>query len=254
MTAAAEHLTVDPSSPWWPEHRSRYHFAGSFVAGRDVLDIACGSGFGGPILLDSGARSVVGVDASERAIESARLHDRPRLEFIRADATRLPMGAASVGAVTSFETLEHIEAHERFIAELRRVLAADGVLILSTPNALHTQPLDGRPRNPFHVREFTPDELRELLHKWFGDVRLLAQRPAERFRPCPYWERPSVLPKDARGRARTLEWKATSRLPRRMQDPVSRALHGRTFLPGEYDFVYDDQPAAGHVLVAICHP
>src|SRR5207302_1833392 len=92
------------------------------------------------------------------------------------DGTRLPLRHDSIEVIVSFETLEHVPQFDEFVTELRRVLKADGVLLLSTPNALHTRPLDGKPRNPFHVREFTPNELLALLRGSFRRVQLLGQR------------------------------------------------------------------------------
>jgi SAM-dependent methyltransferase len=254
VTDAGEFLPVDPSSPWWGEHRSRYHFGARLTAGRRVLDVACGSGFGGPILLVAGARSVLGIDSSAEAIAAARRYARPGYDFAVADGTALPLDAASVEAITSFETIEHIDAHEAFVAELRRVLTPDGVLVLSTPNALHSLPVNGTPRNPFHVREFSPAELRALLGRHFSDVELLGQRPHPRYRPSPYWERPELLPSGVTGRAQVLSWKLAARIPRRLRDSLWARAFGRDFLPGEHDFVFEPDASAGHVLVAVCRP
>jgi SAM-dependent methyltransferase len=159
---AVERVEADRSSPWWAEHRSRYRFAAAFVEGRRVLDIACGTGYGGAILLGAGAQSVVGVDSSPEAVAEATRRQQPGFEAIRADGLDLPFEDGTFDVVVSFETLEHVEEAERFVAELRRVLADGGVLVLSTPNAVHTSQVGGAP-NPFHVREYEPAALGELL-------------------------------------------------------------------------------------------
>lgn len=254
-TTTAERVTLDPASPFWGEHRSRYHFAGPIVAGRTVLDVACGTGFGAPILLGAGADRVLGMDRAWEALEQARGALGPPHRLGRVDGRRLPFRSASVGAVTSFETLEHIPRHEAFVAETRRVLEDSGVLVLSTPNALTTRPVDGKPRNPYHVHEFVPDELRELLGAHFGRVELLGQRPHPRFRPCPYWEPPEALPRGFGGRLRVLRWKVQCRLSRPVKEGLSRWIDGRGFYPGEHDFVFEaDGLELAHVLVAVCRP
>src|ERR1700722_15129763 len=53
------------------EHLHRYAFAADLVAGKDVLDIACGEGYGSN-LLAARARSVIGVDISEETIGHAQ--------------------------------------------------------------------------------------------------------------------------------------------------------------------------------------
>ena len=254
-TTPVERVTLVPCSPWRGEHRSRYHFAARFVAGRSVLDVACGTGFGGPILLRAGARRVLGLDLSWDGLEEAALSRTPGYDLGRADATRLPLPDGSFGAVTSFETLEHIPQYETFLRELRRVLGSDGVLVVTTPNALHTKPVEGVPRNPFHVREFTPSELRTLLGAHFRQVEILGQRPHPRYRPCPYWESPEVMPRDTRTKLRVLWWKVQCRMPNSLREGLSRLLSGRDFYPGESDFVFTpDAAETGHVLVGVCRP
>src|SRR5688572_19675174 len=85
----AERVSLVPASPYWGDHRSRYHFAGSYLRGRTVLDIACGTGFGGPILLRTGAARVVGMDLEWEGLAEARREIVPRYFLCRADGTRL---------------------------------------------------------------------------------------------------------------------------------------------------------------------
>ncbi len=242
-----------PGSPSWGDHRGRYHFGARFVRGRYVLDIACGSGLGADILLGAGARGVVGVDTSAAALARTRERLPAEVSLCRADGTRLPFRDGSLGVVMSFETLEHLEEPDLFLDDLRRVLNRDGVLILSTPNALYTKPVDGKPRNPFHVREFSPTELERMLRARFRQVELLGQVPDPHYERCPYWVLPEHLPKGAAGRARVASWKIGSRLPARVREGLARALHGRSFYPGEHDFVFSESAVRrGHVLVAVC--
>lgn len=56
------------SGPDWISHQSRYKLAEQFVKGNDVLDLACGTGYGSYMLAMAGARSVIGVDISPEAI------------------------------------------------------------------------------------------------------------------------------------------------------------------------------------------
>ncbi len=75
----------------------------------------------------------------------------------------------------SFETLEHVEAQERLIAGFARVLADDGVLIVSSPDKRTYSDLSGF-RNEFHVRELYRDELLALLAPHFPHVHLYGQK------------------------------------------------------------------------------
>ncbi len=152
------------------EHLARYAWAAPLVAGARVLDAGCGTGYGAAMLAEAGAEHVVGVDVAEAVVEAARSRSGARLAFSRADLVRLPFEAGSFDVVTCFEVIEHVQDPVDVLAELARVLAPDGVLAISSPNADRYPP-----GNPHHVREFTTSEFRALLAEAFPVVRLLAQ-------------------------------------------------------------------------------
>lgn len=116
------------------EHYHRYAAVMELAKGKRVLDVACGEGFGASLVADI-ARSVIGVDISEEAIQHASVtYAKPNLAFHLGDATSLNFPDGSFDVVVSFETLEHISEQEQMIAQIRRVLTSDGVLVISTPN------------------------------------------------------------------------------------------------------------------------
>jgi len=249
----ARERVAESDSPFWAEHRSRYLFAARYTEGRTVLDIACGAGYGCLLLKQKGALAVVGIDLSWQAMVDAAPTLGAGIRLIQANGTALPLASASVDVITSFETLEHIHEYSAFVRELRRVLRPDGLLVLSTPNALISKPVNGVPKNPFHVREFTPDELIGVLQKHFAGIELCGQRVSEDFRPCPYWETEEVLPKTWGGRVQVGIWKVLSRLPLKLRDSLSHYIFGHDFFPGENDFVFKPEfTQTGHALVAVC--
>lgn len=157
------------------EHWHRYAWAGRQVAGLDVLDAACGEGYGS-YLLGHSARAVTGVDIDRQAIEHARRrYAGTTVRFECADCTQLPLDADSVDAVVSFETLEHLEAQDQLLAEFRRVLRPDGFLLLSSPDRRTYSDETGY-NNPFHVRELYRDEFEALLGRHFPAWRLFGQK------------------------------------------------------------------------------
>lgn len=151
------------------QHLARYRFAAQLAQGRRVLDAACGEGYGAAMLAAAGAKAAVGVDIDQATVDHAR--SRYGLEFERADVARLPFEDASFDLVVSFETLEHVPDAASAIAEFRRVLAPDGVLVASTPNS-DRYLVD----NEFHTREFTTQEFGELLAPHFSEVALFYQQ------------------------------------------------------------------------------
>ncbi|NBB93012.1 MAG: methyltransferase domain-containing protein [Gammaproteobacteria bacterium] len=157
------------------EHWHRYAWAAELVGGRDVLDAACGEGYGSNLLAVR-ASSVTGLDLSEVAVAHAReRYSRENLSFDRGDVTDLPYEADRFDVVVSFETLEHLEAHETLLAEFRRVLRPGGFLVLSSPDRKTYSDETGYD-NPYHVRELYRDEFESLVSATFPAVRLYGQK------------------------------------------------------------------------------
>ncbi len=171
-----ERFTPECSREIWYEHWHRYVFARGLVTGKRVLDAACGEGYGSAMLATN-AQSVLGVDIATSAVAHAqsRYGAQTNLRFAQGDATALDFPAASFDVVTSFETLEHVHAHDELVAGFARALTDDGLLLISSPDKLAYSDISGF-RNEFHVRELYRDELLALLHRHFPSVRLYGQK------------------------------------------------------------------------------
>lgn len=158
------------------EHFHRYAVVLRVASGKDVLDVACGEGYGSRWVATV-ARSTVGLDISEEAIRHAQgaYADCPNLTFTQGSATALPFGDASFDLVVSFETIEHLEGQQEMLAEIRRVLRPKGVMVLSSPNR-PVYSRGGDHLNEFHVKELDFAELDQLLRAKFPAVRYLGQR------------------------------------------------------------------------------
>ena len=125
-------------------HIGRYNWA-SLVLGTtppgQILDVACGSGYGSYILAQSlPGHTIIGADYDERAVETARKHygDLPNLSFRQMDLEtwRFTDDESKVGPVdyiTSFDTIEHLLHREIALINIAENLRSDGMLLLSTP-------------------------------------------------------------------------------------------------------------------------
>jgi GT2 family glycosyltransferase/SAM-dependent methyltransferase len=168
--------------PWAPdipvvyEHFHRYFWAARLVAGRRVLDLGSGEGFGAAILAEA-ATEVVGVDVDRTSVDHANLnYAAPNLRFELGSALDLSsFEAASFDVVVSFEVIEHVADQQRVIAQIARVLAPDGLVVMSTPDRRAYSDATGQ-RNPFHERELTSDEFVGLLKGEFPQVVCCGQR------------------------------------------------------------------------------
>ncbi len=157
------------------EHYHRYFLARELCRGKDVLDVASGEGYGSAFLAQT-ARSVVGVELDPASVEHAAHEYRSaNLRYSVGEATKLPLDDRSVDAVVSFETIEHLSDHAAFLAEVKRVLRPGGFLIISTPD-MNVYSAPGTDANPYHVRELTESEFREVLGRAFHKVSLVRQR------------------------------------------------------------------------------
>ena len=136
------------------------------VAGKEVLDAGCGLGYGIEILASAGATSVIGVDIDPTAVEEARRRFGERAEAIaHGDLHDLQLADDSFDVIVCFETIEHLENAERALAEFRRVLRPDGLLLVSSPNP------DVYPSgNEHHVHEYRPTELAAAVGEHFSYV------------------------------------------------------------------------------------
>jgi len=161
----------------YKEHIDRYVFAVTLSQGKDVLDVACGTGYGVGYLAGKGARTATGVDSSLQTMVFARdwIGDQGRTGLLCADGIRLPFPENTFDMVVSFETLEHIKEYTCFVEECSRVLRDGGMMVCSTPNRRVFSPDIETPINPYHVREFWHGEFLELLSRYFHEVDLYGQ-------------------------------------------------------------------------------
>ncbi|MCL4192740.1 MAG: methyltransferase domain-containing protein [Thermoguttaceae bacterium] len=161
-------------------HLERYNYAAQFVKGQRVLDIACGTGYGSELMAIAGASSVFGIDISADAISFAKKHSiSDAIRFEVGDAQNIcQIGSNSIDVAVSFETIEHISDDRSYLAEIRRVLRPGGTYIVSTPDrrlSSSLYPFRRRPRNQFHIREYSRSELRRLLSDYFRIVEWQGQ-------------------------------------------------------------------------------
>ncbi|HET6550998.1 MAG TPA: class I SAM-dependent methyltransferase [Solirubrobacter sp.] len=179
------HLTGERTLPdvpeenyWFRRHLAVYEWIAARTHGRRVVDLASGEGYGAAVLATTAA-SVVGVDANPEAFEHARLK-YPQVTFER---TMVELWQGDVDCVVFLQTIEHIPDPEAMLDHIRRLIRPDGVAFVSTPNVLTLAPRGAeRSGNPWHVREYRPDEYRALCARHFEHVDLLGLFHARRLR------------------------------------------------------------------------
>jgi SAM-dependent methyltransferase len=140
-----------------------------------VLDLASGEGYGAAILAHR-ATDVVGIELDGDAVAHSRAsYSLPNLAFVQ--GSMLDLGAHGDGSfdvVVCYEAIEHITEQTELVSQVDRVLAHDGVFIVSTPDR-ETYNASVHEANPFHLRELSERELLDLLQPRFEHVVLWGQ-------------------------------------------------------------------------------
>jgi len=156
-------------------HRVVYRFAQHFAPDRQVVEIGCGAGYGAHLIAQVADR-VLAIDYDAEAVAAADQSWRAdRLVFRVADAMSLSAADIRCDVLVSLQVLEHLPDARRFAALVAEATKACGVCILSTPNALQSFG-----ENPYHVHEYTPPELEELLSEFFPVVDMYGVQASER--------------------------------------------------------------------------
>jgi GT2 family glycosyltransferase/2-polyprenyl-3-methyl-5-hydroxy-6-metoxy-1,4-benzoquinol methylase/glycosyltransferase involved in cell wall biosynthesis len=157
------------------EHYHRYAMVLDLVKNKNVLDVASGSGFGSAFMAEV-AHTVIGVDIAHEAVAYASsTYLKSNLKFQQGSAIKLDFADASFEVVVSFETIEHLYEQEAMLAEIRRVLRPDGILVISSPNRPIYSEESGE-HNEFHVKELDFKEFDTLLKMQFKAVEYYGQR------------------------------------------------------------------------------
>ena len=104
---AVERQTQKDHSKIEARHLARYKMAYDYCKDKEVLDIACGCGYGSGLLSEV-ATSIIGGDYSQEAINYANVNwKKPNIEFKIVNIKDTPI-LGQFDTVISFETLEHI--------------------------------------------------------------------------------------------------------------------------------------------------
>jgi 2-polyprenyl-3-methyl-5-hydroxy-6-metoxy-1,4-benzoquinol methylase len=171
---------VPEENYWFRRHLAVYEWIAARVAGRRVVDMACGEGYGSDVLAGV-AESVVGVDANPEAHDHARLrYARPNLRFER---HLVESFSEPCDAVVFLQTIEHVQDAGAILEHFKSMLEPGGVAYVSTPNLLTLAPPGAeKSDNPWHVREYRAEEFRGLCEAHFRRVEMLGLFHARKLR------------------------------------------------------------------------
>ncbi len=151
-------------------HKFAYECVRPQVAGKRVLDIGCGTGYGCAILSET-ASFVQGIDYSAEAISYCNTHYASGAVAFR----HLPVEEMTFhhefDAAVSFQVIEHLADTNRFLSRVSDAVRPGGIIFLTTPNV--RRPEQGTSDNPFHQNEMNYEQLRTFLSNHFSSFELL---------------------------------------------------------------------------------
>jgi SAM-dependent methyltransferase len=222
---------VPEENYWFRRHLAVYEWIADRCAGLRVADLACGEGYGSEVLARRAAE-VIGVDANPAAHDHARLrYPRPNLRFERGLVEEF---SGPCDAIVFLQTIEHVADPDRL---LDRFAVAAPLAYVSTPNRLTlASPGADKSDNPWHLREYTVAEYRDLLAPHYSKVEILGLFHARKLR--------------AHEVAIRLGWDRVHRATR-----ITKPFYDR-FIPAisSRDFTLrDDDLDRALDLLAICH-
>jgi len=153
-------------------HLKAYEEAAKLAKDKIVLDYGCNNGYGTSVISPC-CKEVIGLDVSSKAIKQAKkICESENTHFNICNGTDIPFESKKFDLVVSFQVIEHISDPKKYLSEIKRVLSKNGVAIFTTPNAQVRLDPGMRPWHPFHAREYTADELKNLLIEQFARVHI----------------------------------------------------------------------------------
>jgi O-antigen biosynthesis protein len=157
------------------EHLHRYAVALRLASRKAVVDIACGEGYGAHLLSRVASR-IIGVDNDAATIRHAQqTYVKDNLVFREGSCLDIPVEDQSIDLVVSFETIEHLDDHTRFLLEIKRILTPQGLLVISSPDKRWYSDRTGQ-INPFHKVELYHEEFERLIKSHFRNCRIGKQQ------------------------------------------------------------------------------
>jgi ubiquinone/menaquinone biosynthesis C-methylase UbiE len=143
-------------------HLVAYNEAAKRING-NVLEVGCGEGYGISLLAPK-VTNYMAVDKFATNVDRYAANFS-HVKFQQMSVPPLQFPDNTFDYIVTFQVIEHIEDDEKMVAEMSRVLKPGGKMIMTTPNIKMSLT-----RNPWHVREYTVEELETLLQRHFSVV------------------------------------------------------------------------------------
>ncbi len=153
--------------------RTMYRFIAAHTRRKHILEVGCGAGYGLAMLGKHDPDRYWGIDLAAEPVEfAARYYPILAPRLIVGDSLHLPFPDDQFDLVASLEVIEHVPSAEAFLQEIKRVMRPGATCMISTPNRLIASQGHQQPYNPYHTREYSYEEYRDLLQALFPYVEI----------------------------------------------------------------------------------
>lgn len=160
--------STDPSDNYIFQRSVLAYAQAAKIVHGNVLEIGTGSGYGIELIARQ-ADQFYTIDKFKNKSVTRLLREYKNVTFKKMKVPPLTeIADDSFDFVLAFQIIEHIKNDRFFLQEIHRVLKPGGRLILTTPNKKMSLT-----RNPWHIREYTANELKTLILRHFKPIKTL---------------------------------------------------------------------------------
>lgn len=160
--------STDPSDNYVFQRSVLAYAEAAKIVHGNVLEIGTGSGYGIELIARK-ADLFYTIDKFISEFVTSLLKEYQNVTFKKMKVPPLTeIADESFDFVLAFQIIEHIKDDHFFLREIHRILKPGGQLIVTTPNK--TMSIT---RNPWHIREYTVNELNTLILRYFKPVKTL---------------------------------------------------------------------------------
>lgn len=173
---------VSPEVPndLYQAHLAFYVFAVGYAAGKRVLDVGCGTGYGSARLATAGAASIVGMDPDARILAyAARRFGGPNVRFVPGTAEAPPADLGTFDLAVAGNLLPHVASPAAAVDGVARHLAPEGTFLASVPPLVDDRTMEGHRASGLHKSNLYLWDWESLFRKRFQEIRLFSLSPPE---------------------------------------------------------------------------
>ncbi|MDB4737523.1 class I SAM-dependent methyltransferase [Verrucomicrobiales bacterium] len=141
--------------------RTRYEWVAEFCDGKEVLELACGSGIGLGILAGK-AKHVTGSDIDRKVLCHAKKHyANHNITLLEMDACNPNLQDSSMDVIICLEAVYYLPDFRSFIENAHRILRPNGILLITSVNCQW----HGFNPSPYSKKYYSIEELKSKLEK-----------------------------------------------------------------------------------------